>query len=132
MAASGSSRVRVNRRTVFGDAHTFQRRYFVFAVRFSNEYRSRRGLVKPALLCGTVNHMFTTAGLKSVHARAHSSRDVLLAHLRTMHADLLLTELPGFARPNIRDQMFHTIANEKSSGCTDSSILPMPHLNADD
>ena len=64
--------------------------------------------------------MFTTAGLKSFHGRAHSSLDVLLTHLRTMRADLLLAELPGFARPNIRDQMFHTIANES------------PRLSADD
>jgi uncharacterized damage-inducible protein DinB len=75
--------------------------------------------------------MFTTVGLKSFHARAHSSLDVLLTHLRTMHADLLLAELPGFARSNIRDQMFHTIANE-IFWVQGLQRVPLPHLTADD
>jgi uncharacterized damage-inducible protein DinB len=75
--------------------------------------------------------MFITAGLKLFHARAHSSLDVLLTHLRTMHADLLLAELPGFARPNIRDQMFHTIANE-IFWVHGLQLLPLPRLSADD
>ncbi len=75
--------------------------------------------------------MFTMAGIKSFHARTHSSLDVLLAHLRTMHADLLLAGLPGFARPNIRDQMFHTIANE-IFWVHGLQLLPPPHLSADD
>jgi uncharacterized damage-inducible protein DinB len=75
--------------------------------------------------------MFTTAGLKEFHAAAHSSLDVLLAHLATMHADLLVTELPGFARPNIRDQMFHTIACE-IFWIHGLQLLPMPKLSADD
>ena len=75
--------------------------------------------------------MFTTAGLKSFHAGTHSSLDVLLAHLRTMHADLLVAELPGFARANIRDQMFHTIACE-IYWVHGLQFLPMPKLSADD
>jgi uncharacterized damage-inducible protein DinB len=75
--------------------------------------------------------MFTTAGLKAFHAGAHASLDVLLAHLQTMHADLLLTDLPGFARPNIRDQMFHTIACE-ISWIHGLQLLPLPKLSADD
>jgi len=75
--------------------------------------------------------MFTTAGLKAFHAAAHSSLDVLLAHLATMQADLLVTELPGFARPNIRDQMFHTIACE-IFWIHGLQLLPMPKLSADD
>jgi hypothetical protein len=42
--------------------------------------------------------MFTTAGLKSLHAGTHSSLAVLSAHLPTMHADILVAELPGFER----------------------------------
>ncbi len=75
--------------------------------------------------------MFTTAGLKAFHAAAHSSLDVLLAHLATMHADLLVTELAGFARPNIRDQMFHAIACE-IFWIHGLQLLPMPKLSADD
>jgi uncharacterized damage-inducible protein DinB len=75
--------------------------------------------------------MFTTADLKAFHAAAHSSLDVLLAHLATMDADLLVTELPGFARPNIRDQMFHTIACE-IFWIHGLQLLPMPKLRADD
>ena len=75
--------------------------------------------------------MFTTAGLKHFHAGTHSSLDVLLAHLRTLHADLLVAELSGFARPNIRDQMFHTIACE-ISWVHGLQLLPMPKLSADD
>ena len=75
--------------------------------------------------------MFTIAGLNSFHARTHSSLDVLLTHLRSMHADLLLAELPGFARPNICDQMFHTIANE-IFWIHGLQLLPLPHLNAED
>ena len=75
--------------------------------------------------------MFTTAGLKSFHSGAHSSLDVLLAHLRTMHADLLVAELSGFARPNICDQIFHTIACE-ISWVHGLQLLPMPKLTADD
>ncbi len=75
--------------------------------------------------------MFTTAGLKSFHARTHSSLDILLTHLRTMHSDLLLAELSGFARPNIRDQMFHTIANE-IYWIHGLQLLPLPKLSADD
>ncbi len=75
--------------------------------------------------------MFTAAGLKSFHSRAHSSLDVLLTHLRTMPADLLLAELSGFARANIRDQMFHTIANE-IFWMHGLQLLPIPHLSAGD
>jgi uncharacterized damage-inducible protein DinB len=75
--------------------------------------------------------MFTATGLKAFHAAAHSSLDVLLAHMVTMPADLLLTELPGFARPNIRDQMFHTIACE-IFWIHGLQLLPLPMLSADD
>lgn len=75
--------------------------------------------------------MFTRAGLKSFHAHTHSSLDALLEHLRTMHADLLLAELAGFARPNIRDQMFHTIACE-IGWVRRLQLLPMPPLSAED
>jgi len=75
--------------------------------------------------------MFTIAGIKSFHARTHSSLDVLLTHLRTMHADLLLAELSGFARLTIRDQMFHTISNE-IFWVHSLQLLPLPALSADD
>jgi uncharacterized damage-inducible protein DinB len=65
------------------------------------------------------------------HAATHSSLDVLLTHLATMHADLLVAELAGFARPNIRDQMFHTIACE-IFWLHGLPFLPMPKLSADD
>jgi len=75
--------------------------------------------------------MFTTAGLKLFHARTHSSLDVLLTHQCSMHADLLFAELSGFARPNVRDQMFHIIANE-IFWVHGLQLLPMPRLSADD
>jgi len=48
-----------------------------------------------------------------------------------MHADLLLAELLGFARSTIRDQLFHTIANE-IFWMHGLQLLPMPRLSADD
>jgi len=75
--------------------------------------------------------MFDRAGLKMLHAATHSSLDVLLAHLATMPADLLLAELAGFARPNIRDQMFHSIACE-IFWMHGLQSLPLPQLSAAD
>ncbi len=75
--------------------------------------------------------MFTKAGLKFFHGAAHSSLDVLLAHLGTMPAELLLAPLDGFARRNIRDQMFHTIACEMF-WVNRLQFLPMPKVSAED
>jgi len=75
--------------------------------------------------------MFTKAGLKIFHVAAHSSLEVLLAHLGTMPVELLLAPLNGFARRNIRDQMFHTIACEMF-WVHGLRLLPMPKVNPED
>ena len=56
--------------------------------------------------------MFTRDGLKAFHRWTHDSLDVLLRHASTMPAALLIKEVPGFARPDIRAQLVHILRCE--------------------
>lgn len=57
--------------------------------------------------------MFTSDVLLTLHERAHRNLRALLAHCRTLSAEELNLELPGFGYPTVRLQLHHEIGAEK-------------------
>lgn len=57
--------------------------------------------------------MYTPEALLDLHERAHRSLRGLLDHCRTLSADELNRELPGFAYPTVRLQLHHAIGAQE-------------------
>lgn len=57
--------------------------------------------------------MYTSAALLDLHERAHRNLRALLDHCRTLDADELNRELPGFGYPTVRLQLHHMIGAQE-------------------
>lgn len=57
--------------------------------------------------------MYTAAALLDLHERAHRNLRALLDHCRTLDADELNRDLPGFGYPTVRLQLHHMIGAEE-------------------
>ena len=57
--------------------------------------------------------MYTTEALLDLHERAHGSSHKLLTHCRSLTAEELDRELPGFGYPTVQLQLHHQIDAEK-------------------
>lgn len=57
--------------------------------------------------------MHTPAALLDLHQRAHRNLEALLVHCRSLSAQELDRDLPGFGYPTVRLQLHHGIGAEK-------------------
>jgi uncharacterized damage-inducible protein DinB len=57
--------------------------------------------------------MHTSAALLDLHERTHRNLRALLEHCRTLDADELNRDLPGFGYPTVRLQLHHMIGAEE-------------------
>lgn len=57
--------------------------------------------------------MYTSAALLDLHERAHRNLRALLDHCRTLDADELNRDLPGFGYPTVRLQLHHMIGAQE-------------------
>jgi uncharacterized damage-inducible protein DinB len=75
--------------------------------------------------------MFTHEGIRLFHSWTHGCLDVLIDHLRTLPADVLSLEVPGFGHPTIRHQFVHVLSVETAWVCGLKNA-PIARLSADE
>ena len=55
---------------------------------------------------------FTKSGLRELHASMHDCLDAVLNHAAHLPVELLATEVAGFGRPSLREQLAHVLTTE--------------------
>lgn len=75
--------------------------------------------------------MFTRDGVKALHGWTHASLDLVVEHARSLPADVLVREVPGFSLPSLRHQLLHVLSWE-STWVLNLRGLPAVALAPDD
>lgn len=75
--------------------------------------------------------LFTKDGVRALHSWTHASLGRLIAHAAAVPPGLLLTEMDGFGRSCIRDQLIHVISCEDAWICGLQNLPPVDWLPAE-